>query len=452
MGIPQYCAINGGVTSGVQNLRVVRCVFNDAPIGIWLQDALECSIHQCYFEYAQNAGIAIKIGTGELETDTSNAKQVFITDCLLNGGDVSHGGDTEPVGCTAVWILGSDHVRMVDCMIDSFQNGVYIAPGYAGAAVRHTFTACTVYTGTDGNQEMGSAVYIKPLLSSTAVSQIVFEGCYFEFGDQAAPTTDVPGVLIDASAGPIDNIRFISCHSLQWSGPGLQINGGYSRDGFVFPTNIEILGGMYAGNLYSHGGYTSVHPYGIWVGTSTGVRIIGASCIGVELGYSPTPTNQQAIGIVVEGGASDVVIDACDVTGNSDNGILVDATASAVAGVYIRNCNATGYSPATDGVLVATSGTNADSVQITDVAGYNDLGTEVSGSAISVTLGTPFYAYQYGYYGPVTFYVASNAVILGVLVGGHTLPLKFGTFILAPGVSGKITGTGPSIPITMIGQ
>lgn len=91
-------------------------------------------------------------------------------------------------------------------------------------------------------------------------------------------------------------------------------------------------------------------------------------------------------------------------------------------------------------------------MQVTDCAGYNDQGVEVSGGVINVTPATSFYAYTHGYYGPATFYVASNAAILGINVGLHPTPLKSGTFVLGAGVSGAIVGTFATVPITMIGQ
>ena len=133
-GIPNNCAIHSAPPSGVQNCRIVRCVFEDCPIGIWFEDALQCSIRDCTLKYTNNAGIAIKLGSGANSGDTTAAKEIFITDCVLNGGKITHGGGA-PYGSTALWIQASDHVRVTDVQIDSYQNGILIWPKYGGSAI-----------------------------------------------------------------------------------------------------------------------------------------------------------------------------------------------------------------------------------------------------------------------------------------------------------------------------
>lgn len=471
-GIPSYCAIHT-LGAGLQNGRIVRCSFTDCPIGVWFEQALECSMLQCSTFYNNNAGIAVKLGSGEDSMDSSSAKEIMITDCLFNGGNVHHGeSGIQPPGSTAVWILASDRIRMANCQIDSFQNGIYISPNYYGTAIKHTFTACSINTGTDNINDMGSAVFIKPLLSNTAVSQIIFEGCIFEQGDTATPRADVPGILIDASVGLIDNIRFVSCHSLRWSGPGLQIIGGAIADGFTFPTNIEVLGGMYAGNRYHDDTYTSMNPYGIWVGVASGVRIVGVSCIGIyewiRLGNMPMPTFNQHVGIYVddgatdviiadcdlrnnidygvqiEGGASAVIVDSCDLRGNGTNGVLIDAFTVAVTDIFVRNCNLKGYSTFNAAIAVNGSGANVSSIQVTDCAGYNDQGLQFLPTLFggSVTVNN----YSFGFFGPVEMYVigTGTSTITSILVDTHNTHLATGSFFLMPGESAVVGWSPPA--------
>ena len=71
---------------------------------------------------------------------------------------------------------------------------------------------------------------------------------------------------------------------------------------------------MYAGNNLQEVGS---QPYGILVtGAVNGVRIVGASCVGEyrdmwNSGSSDSPIQQT--GIYVDSGASDIIIDGCDV-------------------------------------------------------------------------------------------------------------------------------------------
>jgi hypothetical protein len=58
IGIPDYCAIRGTETGGLSYCRILRCVFSDCPTGVWLINSLQCSIFQCSFLYANNAGVA----------------------------------------------------------------------------------------------------------------------------------------------------------------------------------------------------------------------------------------------------------------------------------------------------------------------------------------------------------------------------------------------------------
>ena len=45
-GIPEYAAIHVPAAGTVENLRTVRCVFWDCPIGVWIENGLQCSILQ----------------------------------------------------------------------------------------------------------------------------------------------------------------------------------------------------------------------------------------------------------------------------------------------------------------------------------------------------------------------------------------------------------------------
>jgi hypothetical protein len=377
--------------------------------------------------------------------------------------------------------LGSDHVRVADCHIDGFLNGILITPGYGANAVRHTFTNVSVYTAGDNVVDMvdypGNACLLQGQQSGGNISQIVFTSCYFELGETATPTTTVPGILVDGSISTIDTVRFISCHSLRWPGPGLEIIGDVENPDLAGPANVEVLGGMYSGNLYMGHGFTSGDAYGIHIGKSEGVRVSGVSCVGkysyIEIGGSPSSSPQQSNGIYIDNGAtdvvvsgcdlrnntdtggtvlagaSDVIVDACDLRGNGNNGAKIDGSGGTVSDIYIRNCNATGYSAYNVAINISSVTSNQGTVQVTNCAGYNDaqadLGTTVSNA-------TTFYGYGLAYWGPIEFYAANSVgqTITAISVNGHTTPLKTGSFYLQPGEGAEITWTPGTSPINFL--
>jgi hypothetical protein len=77
--IPQWAAIHT-VLAGVENFRIVRCTFDDCPIAIWFEQALDCSILQCFINYSANAGFGLILRNGQNMGDTNSAKQIFVTD------------------------------------------------------------------------------------------------------------------------------------------------------------------------------------------------------------------------------------------------------------------------------------------------------------------------------------------------------------------------------------
>ncbi|MFY9719460.1 MAG: right-handed parallel beta-helix repeat-containing protein [Candidatus Cybelea sp.] len=433
--VETYTAIHF-VPPNAENVRVVRCAFVNCPVAVEIENCLQGSIMQCTFQYTSggNVGVAVILGN----TSGDAAKQIYVAGCLFFA-------DAGPPGSTAMIIYGAEHIKVADCRMDSFLYGIRIIPGPGHNAVRCTFTSIAIFANTTDYNVVGTAVQIQPQDDDTQIAQIVFTGCSFELSETATPASPGgPGIIVDANGSIVDNVRFVSCYSTRWPGPGLVIEGGAS--------NVEVLGGFYAGNNYET---ATDEAYGIYIGYATGVRIVGASCIGeyqwVTIG-GVTTTYQQAVGIYVDQGAQDVLIDGCDVTGNSTDGIVVDASEGSVTAIYIRNCNVTGYSAY--GTAIAVSGPEASltTVQITNCAGYNDQSALLASSAPGN--GTPFYNRTYSYYGPATFYVgAGTATISYINVGGHNTQLKTGAFALAPGQSGTVAWSLMGTPtFVMIGE
>jgi Right handed beta helix region len=454
--------------AGTLNLRVLRCVFLDCPIGVDIQQGLFSTITQCLFEYKHNSGVAISIGNTEPGMSGGFGKQVNI----LGNVFYSDHSNIHAVQ-TALQVYGVDHLKVADCRIDSYNNGIMIQPGPGRNAVHCTFANVAVFVGTDSDDNLGSPLTIQPNPHNDAgdtisVSQVSFTSCSFEMGQGATPASGVPGINIDASYGLVDNVRFVSCFSTQWPGPGLAINGAPGN-----ATNIEVVGGFYSGNQYADEGNPSC---GIYVATAAGVRIIGSGCIGSYQVVTDGGNNNslvQSYGIYLDSGAEDVVIDGCDIrlngiagikingdveeiiidgcnlTDNVTNGIVIDAASTSVTNVFIRNCDVTGYSLYSVAIDVLTSGSNAHTVQVTDCAGYNDQGV---GGTFSVSFNVSFHAYDRFYYGPATLYVPLNATTSNIKVGATNTGLTSGSFVLAPSVAAEIIGTPGSITFSMVGQ
>ncbi len=498
-GIPEYAAIHVPGTGQANNVRIVRCAFLDWPIGIWLEDVLQCSVLQCTITYANNAGIGIWLGNGTNEGDKGLAKQVYVAGCVIS----TFSGHEAPSGGTGILIMGADQVRIVESDIGGFSTGIAIKPGpYGQNAVHLSFSNLGIYAGHAADSTLnGTAVFIQPQSTTVVIGTVTFMNCRFNAGENDTVGTLGAGVTVDNNSSIIDTVRFVSCISTRWSGPGLWVK--FTSTGKL--QNVEVLGGMYAGNNL---GEVGNQPYGILLtGAVSGVRIVGASCVGqyrdiTNSGSSDSP--QQAVGIYVDAGtekvvisgcdvrenaeygivvnaasdvvvsgcdlsgngvggsgaglqvnngASNVVIDGCDVTSNGTNGIQVNGTSGAVTGVFIRNCVATGYSGFSTAISVTPFSSNVSTVEITNCPGYNGVSTV----ALTTTLpgnGTPFHGYDHGYYGPVSFFVGTNTEVTAIEINGITTGLKTGSFVLYPQQSGVITYTGGGIAPTfvMIGQ
>jgi hypothetical protein len=428
-----------GQPNGGQNIRLVRVTLDDCPIGAWFEETLQGSMLECTVVFYENAGTAIQIGNSNNGYESPSGKEIYIAGCVIR---INQG---TPVGCTGISILGAEHVRVSNTRIEGLSPGIVIQPGTDGANVdRIFFEDVTVYADLvdlDDTEELGQALIIQPAGAGANVGQVLFVGCLFEPVDNPGSTTGGPGIIIDPNGGIIDTVRFVSCYSCRWPGPGLQILGG---------NNIEVLGGMYAGNAL---GESPSQPYGIAItGPAANVRVVGVSCVGTynyitidRVSASPT----QQIGIYVDQGATDVVIDGCDLTKNGTYGAEVTGESESVTtNVLIRDCDISGYSKYYDAVNVNGDVSN---VQITDCPGYNDWSPAL---AISMpTSGATFYNYTYGYYGPVEFYAApQQGAITEIEVGGTNTQVTQGSFFLRPQESAAITWhtTGMPVPPSFI--
>lgn len=444
MGIPKVAGIH---TNSAENVRINRCVFEDCPIGVWIENGLQCAVSFCTFQWQANAGIGIKIGNGDTTNDNAAANDCHISDCAISGQNA-------PTPCTGMLIEGSEHLRVDRTHIYGCFNGIQIVPGPATAAknaLRHSFTDTTVYINPNSVGAIGNAVLIQPQASTVKVAQIQFTSCFFELSEQGAPEVAAAGILVDASNATIETVRFVSCFSARWPGPGLKITG----SGTNLPQNIEVLGGMYAANKYPN--VVGQQSYGIYIGPSSGVRVIGADCVGSYTYVTNSgsgSTHQQAVGIYVDGSASGVVIDGCDVTGNGTNGIVVNASSAAVSEILIRDCNASGYTGGyATAINIAGTLANLIGVQVVGCAGYNDQCVALTTTVPSSGFGGP----TLSYFGPVTVFGkgSSGAFVVKIATSSGTpvaVPITDGTFPLAPGDYLYYSGGTKWGSFLMIGQ
>ena len=249
--------------------------------------------------------------------------------------------------------------------------------------------------------------------------------------------TSTPGVYIDTGGNPnalIDTVRLENCNSYGYSLDGLQVTSGQY---------ISVIGGTYTSNANAGIAIT---------GAAANVIVANAMCIGNAFDSA----NTQGYGIIVENGATTVLITGCDITGNAQAGVLLSNGATNVhvddcnvagntvygisvtescSSVYINGCNITGYSSG-DGLNVSTPGT----LQVINCPGYNDQAHTFTGLPIS---GENFNGVSYGYYGPVVFYVdPGSGTVSQITVAGNNTHLAVGSFFLGPpGPSGGPYGT-----------
>jgi hypothetical protein len=437
-----------GATSGAaihalngENIRLFRMVLTDTPQGVWFESTLQCSLLECTGLYTSsgNTGTMVMLGNDNMGVI---AKETYIAGCVFNSSDKG----TSAQGGTGIEIQAAEHTRVTNTRIEAFHEGIRIVPGAAISGGQNTvkqfFGNVSVYAGQaygHSDNISGTALIIQPQ-GHQDISNVVFVDCEFEPGD-ASKGTDGPGIFIDEGlyGSTIDNIRFISCHSTRWSGPGVEITSG---------SNIEILGGFYSGN--ASGTNPSGGSGGVSItGPAVGVRIVGASCVGqypVIINDGNSPSDTQDVGVYIAGGASNILIDSCDLTGNSQFAVSVGGTISAEThSVFIRNCNCGGYT-----ANPINFGSNFEVVQVSNCTGYNDQATAVTTSP--PMSGVAFSGATYGYYGSVLFSVEGGGVTQ-IQIDGHNTNLTSGAFTLGPKDSAKLTYPGPVAPtFVMIGQ
>lgn len=386
------------VASGCDNVSCERVYFKDCPQSFYTE-SLHCGLFNCTIDY-DNFGT----GTGSTVIPTMvnlNGTENYIDSCNISQqsrGDPTNPG---PIGCIGILVANAGGAYYItNTHLAHFTQGIVVRQGPNLARVFCSNVICESWT---------NALVVQPTGSSGKIYQVYCDDCLFALAD-ASTDSSATGVIIDTSGGANGNVSDIflnNCMVVNWKGPGVQINAGQ---------DIVITGGRYGSNA---------------AGTNYG-------------------------GIAITGTAANVTINGADLTptvpGDSTQPYALSITA-AVAGLYVRGCNMTGYGTPNVPLYLSSPGTQ---IEITDCAGYNDQGKIVSTTAPSPS-GTQFNGTYSGfstpYFGPVTFYVRSGTgTITHIKLNGTDTGLTSGTFSVGPGAwKAEIDYTGTGLNFLMIG-
>jgi hypothetical protein len=374
-----------------QNVSCERVYFSNCPEALFIDNgSLQCGLFNCTIDYG-NFGATMNVTPTMV---TLSGSENYIDHCVIRqvSQDPHHGG---PAGCIAVVAAtGGGGIYITNSHLSHFTTGIRVQGG-GNENIMHlncSNLVCECWT---------NALIIKPLSSSGMIFQVRCDDCAFSRATESTDTSSI-GVIIDTAGGGNGNVSDIflnNCICFAWNGPGVQINSGQ---------NIVITGGRYGSNATS-------------ASNSGGIDITG-------LGAQP---------------AANVTISGADLTVRLPNPAFGSqpfamSITAAVAGLYVRGCNLTGY--VTNGPLhLSSPGTQ---IEITDCAGYNDLATVLTPSGATPPSGQ-FQNYSSwtnapsGWFGPIAFYVWGSGVT-SVHIDNVPMALSTGGFTLSPGEHASI--------------
>ncbi|MGP8102002.1 MAG: right-handed parallel beta-helix repeat-containing protein [Candidatus Cybelea sp.] len=447
--------------------KLFRVTIVDSPNAIAIDGALAVNVLECTISYDGNYG-----GIDCTAIKTSGA-ETNVEQCSLTFG--TSGGGTY----TGINITGSSYARVTDTQVSGFGTGIMIGGGLAGTARGAILTGLDV-DAVDACVEINGPAY-----------DVCFGNCSFTPSNTPAGNF---GIVVGTSGGAnadYDTIRFTACtvegfatHGVKiLYGQNLQINGGsYSGNGTA---GIAIVGGaaevqITGANCIGTAGSTT-QQYGIYITAAEDIQIVGANCsgngtAGIHIDGTTEPVEDvrivgatcengvlggasQQYGVYVEN-ASGVLIDGCALTGNA----TYAAYLSSVENVTVSACDIYSSSSGAKGLFIAGSGDaptsyvfvrgcngaqymnymtfltvsgEVSNLEVTDCAGYNDLGHTILANTISAPSGT-FSGLSYTYFGPTAFYLTAAGAT--VTIDGQNTHLSLGGFTLAPGESAQISG------------
>ena len=397
--------------SGCEGVVCEHIYFEDCPIALKTDgNCGQCGLFECTIDYDLK----------NLEGETINGQTMvylngsddFITGCVIRQQPVG-GESAGPLNCTGVALGSNNNGQFVtDTHISDFAFGMTIGDGLN-----------EVYCSDVLIEAQQTALIIKTL-EGAAITDIHFTGCTFSATRGGGYAGNTSGVIISANGYEsikVAGIYFTNCSVFGFAYSGIEIDSGQ---------NIVITGGQYSSNGQSPGTEEPYNAAGIAILGGSDITISGADCSGVNGFWSQvTGATTQQYGICIAGGdASDVLVVGCNLTGNATSGLyLLELSGTTPGHVYIRDCDATGY---TGGWSVALDiASTAQIVHVTNCAGYNDQSPAFIPVPASGPPAGPFHNYTYGYFGPVSFYVGA-ATGTSVLIGSHATLLGMGAYYL----------------------
>jgi parallel beta-helix repeat protein len=454
---------------GSKGYKLFRVSIVDFPNAILIDNkALAVNVLACTISYDSSySGVACTaIKTSGAETNIEQCSLTF----GVSGGDAAY---------TGIDIIGSSYARVTDTQVSGFGTGIMLGAEGVGTA------RGAIFTGLDVDA-LGACVYI-----NGPAYDVCFANC--SFAPTNAESPGATGVIVGTSGGEnsdYDTIRFTACtvegfgtygHEVL-CGQNLQVNGGsYSGNGTA---GIAVVGDaaevqITGANCIGTAG-TATQEFGIYIAGGQDVQVVGVNCsgngvagiqisgsaiqdvriVGVSCENDVLGGSSQEYGVYVEG-ASGVLIDGCTLTGNASyavyltsvenvtvsacdvyssstgaKGIFVGGSAEAGATdyVFIRGCNGALYANYT--TFLAVTG-EVSNLEVTDCAGYNDLGDTILAVGTSAPSGT-FSGLIYTYFGPTAFYVVAATGTV-VTIDGQNTHLSSGGFTLAPGETAEIS-------------
>jgi hypothetical protein len=454
---------------GSAGYKLFRVSIVDFPNAIVIGNkVLAVNVLACTISYDSGySGVACTaIKTSGAETNIEQCSLIF----GVSSGDEAY---------TGIDIIGSSYARVTDTQVSGFGTGIVLGAEGMGTA------RGAIFTGVDVDAlvtcvEIGGPTY-----------DASFANCSFTPTNSSSPGDF--GVIVGTSGGAngdYDTIRFTACtvegfgtYGLEvLCGQNLQVNGGsYSGNGTA---GIAVVGDaaevqVTGANCIGTAG-TATQEFGIYIAGGQDVQIVGANCsgngiagiqisgtaiedvriVGASCENDVLGGGSQEYGVYVEG-ASGVLIDGCALTGNASyavyltsvenvtvsacdvyssstgaKGIFVGGSAEAGATeyVFIRGCNGAQF--ASYATFLAVTG-EVSHLEVTDCAGYNDLGDTILAVGTSAPSGT-FSGLTYNYFGPTAFYVVAATGTI-VTIDSQNTHLSSGGFTLTPGESAEIT-------------
>jgi hypothetical protein len=497
-GVGMTFSFSSASGSGPANCNLFRVAIFNCQNPVFLSGTQHARLLECYIDYGDamltlSNSAAVQIVGGSDDTvisqtivfwsastpGTSNygifidgASNVKVSDTQVSGfgtclqiqgstgkttGVRVRGSDLfGPVGSAAVIEASVSDICFMDCHFQAGGGYNYMMPGISigmtGGTNSEIDTVRLISCSLTGNSGMPSGSYYGLQIGVGQNIQIL--GGYYSGNGATAGISIVGGATQVQIIGA--NCIGLESEGGQDSTPLYQLYGILITNG----SGIQIIGINCSGNGQPGSPGDGIHIDGTG-GSVSDVRIIGAVCAGPVFS-NPDITQQTGIyvksaqGVLVKdcklsrsstagsgyglylGDVTDVTVKACDLYGNVTAGLLIDSGSTRV---FVRDCNATGYTAYTDAISIATS---LIQVEVTNCAGYNDqhpllTSSPPAGAFDGVTVA--------GYYGPTVFYVTQH----NVFIDGQATQLSSGGFTLGAREIAQVVGSFPET-FVMIGN